>query len=96
MVLDERGQQLGAELFWHDSITKTALVEPIRTEDDCQRRGLAPQVLTTGIDRLPRAGSERIEICFEAEKAAARNLYLDVGFEPVDQTDIWAGPTATG
>ncbi len=80
-------------LFWLDPETSTGVVEPMRTEDDHQRQGLARHVLTSGVDLLANAGAERIKICFEANNEAARDLYLDVGFQAVKQTDVWAGPT---
>ena len=77
-------------LFWYDPETATGLVEPMRTEDDHQRRGLARHILTTGIDLLAEAGAERIKICFEPDNPASRHLYLSVGFEPVRQTDLYS------
>ncbi|MEO7587698.1 MAG: GNAT family N-acetyltransferase [Arachnia sp.] len=77
-------------LFWYDPATATGLVEPMRTENAHQGRGLARHVLTTGIDRLAAAGAERIKICFEVDNPASRGLYLSVGFEPVKQTDVFA------
>ena len=62
----------------------------MRTEADHQRRGLARHVLTTGIDRLTKAGATRIKICFEPDNPASSHLYLSVGFEPVRQTDVLA------
>jgi GNAT superfamily N-acetyltransferase len=44
-------------LFWYDPATATGLVEPMRTEDDHQRRGLARHILTTGVDLLAEAGA---------------------------------------
>ena len=80
-------------LFWHDPATATGLVEPMRTEDDHQRRGLARHVLTTGIGRLAAAGAERIKICYEPANAASSGLYLDVGFTPATETLLLRGPT---
>ena len=76
-------------LFWYDPATATGLVEPMRTEDAHQGRGLARHVLTSGIDLLAAAGAERIKICFEVDNPASRGLYLSVGFEPVKQTDVF-------
>ena len=90
VVHDRRDRVAAYGLFWYDPETATALVEPMRTEDDHQRRGLARHVLTTGIDRLAEAGAARIKICFETDNPTARDLYLSVGFEPVTQTDILA------
>jgi GNAT superfamily N-acetyltransferase len=80
-------------LFWFDAATATGLVEPMRTEDDHQQRGLARHVLTSGVDRLAEAGATRIKICFEPGNPASRTLYLSVGFRPTAQTDLFSGPT---
>jgi len=77
-------------LFWFDPTTNTGLGEPMRTEDDHQRRGLARHVLTAGIERLAEAGAERIKIVFQQGSPAAKSLYLDVGFEPVKQTVVFS------
>lgn len=80
-------------IFWHDPTTATGVVEPMRTEEGHQQRGLARHVLTAGLDRLANAGAQRIKICYEPGNLAARHLYLSVGFEPVKQTDTFSGPT---
>ena len=77
-------------LFWFDPETATGLVEPMRTEDDHQRRGLARHLLGVGIDRLAAAGAVRIKICFRPDNPASRDLYLSVGFEPVKQTAVFS------
>jgi GNAT superfamily N-acetyltransferase len=79
-------------LFWFDPVTATGLVEPMRTEDDHQGRGLARHLLTTGIDRLASAGATRIKICFDPGNPAAKHLYLDVCFEPVKECVVLSRP----
>jgi GNAT superfamily N-acetyltransferase len=91
VVLDRDDNNAAYGLFWYDPETATGLVEPMRTEDDHQRRGLARHVLTTGIDLLADAGAARIKICFDPDNSASGALYLSVGFEPVKQTDILSG-----
>lgn len=81
-------------LFWYDPATATGLVEPMRTEDDHQRRGLARHILTTGIDLLAKAGAERIKICYEPNNPASSHLYLSVGFEPDRETILFTGQTS--
>jgi GNAT superfamily N-acetyltransferase len=81
-------------LFWCDPQTATGLVEPMRTEDEHQRRGLARHILTTGIDLLAEAGAERIKICYEPDNPASKGLYLSVGFEPIRQTVVYSGRTS--
>ena len=94
LVVDAEDSHAAHGLFWFDPLTGAGLVEPMRTEDEHQRRGLARHVLTTGLDLLAEAGAERIKICFAADNPAASHLYLDVGFEPVKQTDVFSGPAA--
>jgi predicted N-acetyltransferase YhbS len=90
VVYDDRDRVAAYGLFWFDPVTATGLVEPMRTEDEHQRRGLGRAVLTTGIDRLAAAGAERIKICYEPGNAAAKGLYLGVGFEPDRETVVFA------
>ncbi|MEP7190526.1 MAG: GNAT family N-acetyltransferase, partial [Roseiflexaceae bacterium] len=72
LILDRDDNHAAHGLFWYDPETATGLVEPMRTEDDHQRRGLARHVLTTGIDQLAEAGAVRIKICFEPDNPASR------------------------
>ncbi len=91
LVVYDSGDQVAAYgLFWYDPESATGLVEPMRTEDDHQRRGLARHILTTGVDLLAEAGAERIKICYEPENQASRHLYLSAGFEPFRQTVVYS------
>jgi GNAT superfamily N-acetyltransferase len=94
VVHDSDGEVAAFGLFWYDPTTATGLVEPMRTEDEHQRRGLARHVLTTGIELLARAGAERIKICYEPGNAASSHLYLSAGFVPDRRTDVFSGPTS--
>lgn len=95
VVHDRAGDVAAYGLFWYDPVSNTGLVEPMRTEDDHQRRGLARHVLTAGLDRLAAAGAERIKICFQPDNPASRHLYPSVGFVPDRQTVVYArGVTA--
>jgi predicted N-acetyltransferase YhbS len=77
-VEDADGRVAGYALFWFDHATLVGLLEPMRVEDDYQRRGLARMLLTNGLDRLAREGASRLKVGFETD--AARNLYLGAGF----------------
>jgi GNAT superfamily N-acetyltransferase len=88
VVLDNHETVAAYGLFWFDPETATGLVEPMRTEDNHQRRGLARHLLTTGIDLLAEAGAVRIKLCFRPYDPAARGLYLSVGFEPNKHTAV--------
>jgi GNAT superfamily N-acetyltransferase len=85
-VEDADGRAAGYALFWCDPTTGVGLLEPMRVEDEYQRRGLARMLLTAGLDRLARTGARRLKVGFETD--AARNLYLGAGFvqTSVDRT----------
>jgi GNAT superfamily N-acetyltransferase len=72
LVLDSRDGVAAYGLLWFDPETVTGLVEPMRTEDDHQQRGLARHLLTVVIDLLAEAGAVRIKICFEPDNPASR------------------------
>lgn len=67
-------------LFWADPVTGVGLVEPMRTEDEHQGRGLAKHVLTAGLELLAANGCERLKVSYVDGNDAARRLYLDAGF----------------
>jgi predicted N-acetyltransferase YhbS len=77
-VEDVDGRVAGYALFWFDQTTLVGLLEPMRVEDDYQRRGLARMLLTNGLDRLAHKGARRLKVGFETD--AARNLYVGAGF----------------
>ncbi|KQZ68878.1 MULTISPECIES: GNAT family N-acetyltransferase [unclassified Nocardioides] len=85
------GQTAGYALFWADPATLVGLVEPVRVEDDFQRRGLASTLVTAGVARLAARGMERIKISFGSEAAGA--TYRGVGFVPTSTT-TWYGDTS--
>jgi len=95
VVYDSNDAVAAYGLFWHDPASATGLVEPMRTEDNHQKRGLARHVLTAGLHRLVDAGAERVKIAYEPSNAASSHLYLDVGFVPHRHTDIFSGPTSS-
>jgi GNAT superfamily N-acetyltransferase len=79
LAVEDGGSSVaGYALFWFDRTTQVGLVEPMRVEDDYQRRGLARMLLTNGLDRLARKGARRLKVGFETD--AARSLYLGAGF----------------
>ncbi len=93
VVVDHSGNPAAYGLFWHDPVTATGVVEPMRTSDEHQRRGLARHLLTVGIDRLLEAGANRISIGYEPDNPASSHLYRSVGFVPHLETDLFAGRT---
>jgi ribosomal protein S18 acetylase RimI-like enzyme len=72
------GSVAGYALFWFDPVTEVGLVEPMRVEDEYQRRGLARAMLTAGLDRLAKRGAQRLKVGYATD--VARALYVGAGF----------------
>lgn len=85
------GQIAGYSLYWFDPITKVSLVEPVRVEDDFQRRGLARAMLTIGLSRLVARGAQRIKVSYETDAAGA--LYLGAGFRQTSTATWYRAPS---
>lgn len=86
----------GYGLCWNDPVTGVGVIEPMRTADDHQQKGIARHILTAGVDRLATAGAERMKIAFAADNPGASHLYPDVGFVSHRVTDIFGRARPTG
>lgn len=71
------GTIAGYGLFWADPVTRVGLVEPMRTEAEHQRCGIAAHILASGLDRLAVRGCGRLKVSNDI------GLYLRAGFEPL-------------
>jgi predicted N-acetyltransferase YhbS len=85
------GRVAGYSLFWFDPTTKVGLVEPVRVEDEFQRKGLARAMLSAGIDRLVTRGAQRVKISYATGAAAA--LYQSIGFRPASTATWYRAPS---
>jgi GNAT superfamily N-acetyltransferase len=88
------GGVAGYSLYWFDPVTKVGLVEPVRVEDEYQRRGLARAMLTAGIDRLAAKGAQRMKVSYRTEPAGA--LYQGLGLQPTSTTTWYERRSRTG
>lgn len=88
VVVDDSGEVAAFGMFWNDPVTGVGVVEPMRTMDDHQQKGLARHILTSGMQRLAEAGSTRISIAFEPDNPASGHLYRSVGFETHRTNDL--------
>jgi GNAT superfamily N-acetyltransferase len=77
-IVAATGEVASYALFWFDPMTRVGLVEPMRTEDAWQRRGLGRTLLATGLERLADRGATRLKVGFAS--APGRALYLGSGF----------------
>jgi GNAT superfamily N-acetyltransferase len=90
MVEAPDGEVAGYGLFWADPVTRVGLVEPMRTEEPHQRRGIARHILTTGLNLLAARGCDRLKVSNDI------GLYLKAGFKRLDAAtaDVYrAGPS---
>lgn len=76
-VLAPDGQAAGYGLFWADNITRVGLVEPMRTEQAHERRGIASHLLAEGLARLAAHGCTRLKVSNDL------GIYLRAGFHPL-------------
>jgi GNAT superfamily N-acetyltransferase len=73
-------------LLWFDPVTSVGMIEPMRTQDGHQRRGLGRAILSIGLGRLVDRGASRLKVGFGTE--AARGLYTSLGFQPTQTTRV--------
>lgn len=76
-------------LFWLDPTTGVGLVEPMRTEDGHEGKGLGRHLLTTGLDRLAGLGATRLKVSYEVGNQRAERLYSGAGFTPESTNTIY-------
>ena len=81
-VYTSDGEVVAYGLFWSDPVTGVGMVEPMRTEDVYQGRGLARHVLTAGLDRLAADGCETFMVSYLQNNPVSQHLYLSTGFQP--------------
>lgn len=93
VVLDRDDNPAAYALFWNDPATGTGVVEPVRTFDEHQGRGLSRHLLTSGIGLLADAGARRISVCYEPDNEVSGHLYRSIGFVPHCRTDLLTGTT---
>jgi ribosomal protein S18 acetylase RimI-like enzyme len=79
-VIDPSNQVAAYALFWMDRTTNVGLIEPIRTEEAFQQRGLGLALLSEGVMRLQRDGAEIVKVSYNEGNEAARKLYRRCGF----------------
>jgi predicted N-acetyltransferase YhbS len=92
MVEAPDGRVAGYGLFWADPVTHVGLVEPMRTEDEFQQRGIASHVLSAGLDLLAGRGCDRLKVSNDI------GLYLRAGFRALTTAaaTVYCHPAAAG
>ena len=78
LILNDDGEVVGYAMFWNDVVTGIGMVEPMRTEEGHERKGLAGHLLRSGFDRLVERGARRLKIGYESPVAGS--VYRRAGF----------------
>ncbi len=88
------GDVAGYGLFWADPVTHVGLVEPMRTEDNHQGKGLATHLLRSGLELLAGHDCTRLVVTYLEGNEPARLLYVGSGFEPRTRSRTYQRPAA--
>ena len=72
---------------WFDSVTRTAVFEPVGTHPNHQKRGLGKAVMTEGLRRAQRLGATLATV--SSYSPAAHALYDSMGFTEFDLLEPW-------
>ena len=69
--------------MWNEPVQRVAYVEPVATDSDYRRRGLASTAVLEGIRRCGECGAT------VAYVGAVRPLYLSIGFQQLYSCSVW-------
>lgn len=90
MVRAPDGEVAGYSLYWADDVTGVGLLEPMRTEEAHERRGIASHMLAAGLDLLAACGCQRLKVANDIP------LYLRAGFVPLPEATAQVYARAAG
>ncbi len=86
------GDVVSYGLFWFDPVTQVGMVEPMRTEEGHEGKGLARHLLLSGLERLARLRATRLKVYYEIGNQRAERLYLGSGFVQESTVTVYARP----
>ena len=69
--------------LWYDAVNGIAYVEPVATDPDYRRMGLARAAILEGVRRCRDLGADRAFV------GSTLPVYLALGFEPVYTSECW-------
>ena len=88
-VLAADGSIAAYGIFWFDPTTSVGFVEPMGTNMEHRRKGLASWVLARGVNRLVSLGATRVKVNYEVGNAAAERFYFSAGFVHATTTAMY-------
>lgn len=93
-IRDAAGTVAAYALFWMDDLTQVGMLEPLRTEREFRRLGLARHLIVEGIGRLRALGAKSIRVSYGTQNPAAATLYRQIGFVDRIQKFEYRRPSA--
>jgi len=75
-------------LIWYDDVHRVGLIEPVGTDPEFRRLGLARAVCLAALHALAEEGGERAIVCPRGDAAypVPQELYRGMGFRPYGRT----------
>jgi predicted N-acetyltransferase YhbS len=70
-------------LIWYDEKNKIAILEPVGTNPDYRKKGLAKIVVYEAINRVKKEGAEKIYV------GDGQQFYLSIGFKHAYRNIVW-------
>jgi len=89
VAIDANGRVGAFAIHWVDTDLSLAQLEPVGTDPDCTRRGLARAVLAETFQRIAAAGVARVRVTTGGDNDGAIAFYRSCGFEVVDHLHWW-------
>ena len=86
VVIDEAGDFVAYAGIWLEPVNRVAYVEPVATDPDHRRRGLASAAIVDGLRRV------RAEGALVAWVASDHPLYAALGFRVTCSNTLWVRP----
>ncbi|MFW5794356.1 MAG: GNAT family N-acetyltransferase [Bacillota bacterium] len=83
IVQNKEGVHVAFCGLWYDSQLDFAIVEPLTTDPDYRRLGLAQATMFEGIKRVYKAGAKRIVV------NTSKQFYYNRGFRPYKTQTVW-------
>ena len=89
VAIDANGRVGAFAIHWVDTDLSLAQLEPVGTDPDCTRRGLARAVLAETFERIAAAGIACVRVTTGGDNDGAIAFYRSCGFEVVDHLHWW-------
>lgn len=84
-ALDPDGQVVCFVNLWYDAVNQLAICEPVGTDPDHRRRGLAQALIVEGGRRVAAWGAQELLV------GSDQPFYLACGFVPRERHGVWEG-----